>query len=105
MSNELIYATIRNTVTSFLPDARILLFGSRARGNQDLYSDYDLLIITSRTLTPNEKVAWSTRLNKALVKAVNAPFDLLINSKEEVEQKRELPGHIIRSILREGVSL
>jgi len=105
MNNELIYATIRDTVKYYLPDARILLFGSRARGNQDLRSDYDLLIITSKTLSSSEKVSWSTRLNKALVKAVNAPFDLLINSEEEVNQKRHLPGHIIRSIVREGISL
>lgn len=30
------------------PDVRFLLFGSRARGEEEEYSDYDLLIITGQ---------------------------------------------------------
>jgi hypothetical protein len=33
------------------------------------------------------------------------PVDLLINSEEEVREKLELPGHIIRSAMREGIIL
>jgi hypothetical protein len=39
------------------------------------------------------------------VKAIKAPIDLSLNSEEEISQKRELPGHIIRTVLREGVTL
>jgi predicted nucleotidyltransferase len=112
MNNELIYSVIRNTVKSHLPDARILLFGSRARGDHDTYGDFDLLIITPETFTPKEKVLWSTRLDKALVKAIKAlvkaikaPVDLLLNSEEEVRQKLGLPGRVIRTIVREGLAL
>ncbi len=66
MSNILIYDTIRDTVQSYLPGARVMLFGSRARGNADRQSDYDLLIITPRTFTPQEKIIWSTRLDKLI---------------------------------------
>jgi predicted nucleotidyltransferase len=82
-----------------------MLFGSRARGDHDHLSDYDLLIITRETFTPEEKILWSTRLNVAIVEAMHLPVDLLINSEEEVKQKLELPGHIIGSIMREGVVL
>lgn len=81
------------------------MFGSRARGDQDRFSDYDLLIITTSTLTPREKVYWSTRLDRAIVEAIKAPVDLLLNSEDEVRQKQELPGHIIRSAVREGIAL
>ena len=53
-----------------LPGARILLFGSRARGDDDRYSDYDLLIITPKTFTPLEKIKWSTDLDKAIVNTI-----------------------------------
>jgi len=88
-----------------LPGSRVLLFGSRARGDHDCFSDYDLLVITPQTITPKEKIYWSTRLDRAIVENVNIPIDLLLNSEEEVRQKQELPGHIIRSVMREGIVL
>ena len=105
MNSLPIYDMIRRTVQTVLPGSRILLFGSRARGDQDGHSDYDLLIITSETFTPQEKIQWSSRLDHAIVKAIQIPVDLLLNSEEEVRQKQELPGHIIRSAIREGITL
>jgi predicted nucleotidyltransferase len=105
MSNSAIYSTIKKTVQACLPGARVLLFGSHARGDQDRHSDYDLLIITPDTFTPQEKIHWSSRLDRAIVEAIRAPVDLLLNSDEEVRQKQELPGHIIRSAIREGIAL
>lgn len=105
MKSAIIYNTIKQTVQSCLPGSRVLLFGSRARGEQDLNSDYDLLVITPTTFTPLEKIQWSTRLDQAIVKAICAPVDLLLNSEEEIRQKKELPGHIIRSVMREGLAL
>ena len=96
---------IRQTVQTYLPGSRILLFGSRARGDQNNYSDYDLLIITSETLSAQEKIQCSTKIDHAIVKAIRIPVDILLNSQEEIEQKVKLPGHIIRSALKEGVTL
>lgn len=88
-----------------LPGSRVLLFGSRARGEQDKHGDYDLLIVIPTTLSPKEKIEWSTRLDHAIVKAIRAPVDLLLNSEEETRLKQQLPGHIIRSIMKEGMAL
>ncbi len=105
MESAVIYDTIRNAVQTCLPGSRILLFGSRARGDHDHYSDYDLLIITPVTFTSLEKIYWSTRLDRAIIDAIRVPVDLLLNSEEEIRQKQELPGHIIGSAIREGVAL
>jgi predicted nucleotidyltransferase len=105
MNNAVVNNTIRKTVQACLPGSRILLFGSRARGDQDIHSDYDLLIITPETFTPQEKIHWSSILDRAIVDAIRAPVDILLNSEEEIRQKQELPGHIIRSAIREGVAL
>lgn len=88
-----------------MPGSRVLLFGSRARGEQDIHSDYDLLVVTPTTLSPQEKIEWSTRLDRAIVKAIRVPVDLLLNSEEEILQKQQLPGHIIRSVMKEGMAL
>jgi len=74
-------------------------------GEQDIRSDYDLLIVTPSTFTAQEKIEWSSRIDRAIVNAIRAPVDLLLNSEEEIRQKQQLPGHIIRSVMREGVAL
>ena len=96
---------IRTVVQHCLPGSRVVLFGSRARGDLESNSDYDLLIITPKTFTPQEKIYWSNLLNRAIINAIRVPVDLLLNSEEEVLQKQQLPGHIIRSAIREGVTL
>jgi len=105
MDQVTMYNAIRQAVEGCLPGCRILLFGSRAVGNYDHFSDYDLLVITPETFTPEDKILWSTRLDRAIVEAIHIPVDLLLNSEEEVRMKQELPGHIIRSAMREGISL
>lgn len=105
MNSALIYKTIKETVQSCLPGSRVLLFGSRARGEQDIHSDYDLLIVTPTTLSSQEKIEWSTRIDRAIVKAIHAPVDLLLNSEDEIVLKQQLPGHIIRSVMKEGMAL
>jgi predicted nucleotidyltransferase len=105
MNDAAVYKAIRQTVQANLPGSRILLFGSRARGDGDSKSDYDLLIITPLTFTAKEKIDLSTLLDHALVSTVNIPVDLLINSEEEVQQKQGLPGHIVRSAIKEGFFL
>lgn len=105
MDSQAIYKAIRETVLANLPGARVLLFGSRARGDHDRLSDYDLLVITPQTITPKEKIRWNTRLNHAIVDTLRIPVDILINSEEEISEKQQLPGHIVRTAIREGLCL
>lgn len=46
---------IKNAVTELDPDARIILFGSRARGDSGKESDWDLLILTRIPATEENK--------------------------------------------------
>jgi len=105
MDSQAIYNAIRETVQSNIPGSRVLLFGSRARGDGDRFSDYDLLVITPQTFTPKEKIRWNTHLNHAIVDTLRIPVDILINSEEEISEKQQLPGHIVRTAIREGLCL
>ena len=50
-------------------------------------------------------MAWMSILSKALVKTIHAPCDILVNSEKDVEIKKQLPGHVIKWALKEGVWL
>ncbi len=88
----------------YLPDAEVFLFGSRARKNASADSDYDILLITSIELLPKDKLPIRTKIRKSLL-TIGIRSDILIQSKTEVEIKKNLPGHIVRKILREAILL
>jgi uncharacterized protein len=95
---------IKNTSHEYLPDAEVLLFGSRARKNASSESDYDILLITNSELLPKDKLPIRTKIRKSLLE-IGIRSDILIQSKSEVEKKKNLPGHIVRKILREAILL
>jgi predicted nucleotidyltransferase len=100
-----ISGTIKNTVHSLLPGSRIIIFGSRARGDFNKHSDYDVLVITKKTFPKKEKIDLITRIDVSLVKALRAPVDVLLDSEAETKEKSMLPGHIIKWAIREGIEI
>ena len=103
-TNDEIIEIIKKTSLDYLPDAEVLLFGSHARENASLESDYDILLITDVDLLPKEKLPIRTSIRKSLL-SFGIRSDILIQSKSEVEKKKNLPGHIIRKIIRESIML
>jgi predicted nucleotidyltransferase len=105
MNSQKILNAIKSTVNSILPDSKVLLFGSRARGEADDESDYDLLVVTPDTYAPRVKMNWESKIRKALVNSLNVPFDVILQSQNEVDEKRNLTGHIVRYAMKEAVEL
>jgi predicted nucleotidyltransferase len=81
---------------------RIILFGSRARGEATTLSDYDLLIITEKTFPIGEKMSIAKAVRKALSELL-VPSDVIINSEEEVEITKDRIGCITRYAIKEGI--
>ena len=97
--------TIKSTVQAFLPDAQVLLFGSRARENDTKYSDYNILVITQQAYAPREKINWESKISKALVNLLRAPFDLILQSDEEINLRKNSKGHIVYYAMKDAVKL
>jgi predicted nucleotidyltransferase len=95
---------IRNSVVSLFPDCRVLLFGSRARKDNSAESDFDFLVITKNTIDIHKKRFYKSLLRKELAK-YKIPADILIQSEEEVQLKKEITGHILRQVIKEGIAL
>ena len=105
MDNNEIYHTIKTTVLSYLPDAHVLLFGSRARGDINRHSDYDILVITKQTVPPKEKMDIESKISKRLVYTLQAPFDVILHSEKDVELKKHAKGFVIYHALKDAIEL
>ena len=98
------FAAIGEVARSVIPGARVLLFGSHARGEADPESDYDIIVITERPVDIRSKFALRTHIRKQLLER-GIRCDVLVQSEQEIQTKRELPGHVVRNALRDGVYL
>ena len=85
---------VRRTIN---PD-RLILFGSRARGDSDLSSDYDLLIIAPSGLPRHRRTAAVYRL----LAGMGVPKEIVWWTPEEVAEWRDVRSHFINTALREG---
>jgi predicted nucleotidyltransferase len=103
MENNEIYSKIRTIVHSYLPDASVLLYGSRAKNTMNENSDYDLLIVVNNELTLNEKMQLESKIDKALVWSLDVPFDVILKDIREIERFKSVKGHIIYYALKEAI--
>jgi predicted nucleotidyltransferase len=95
---------IRDSINEFLPDSWVLLFGSRARHDNTPESDFDLMIITRDTYENKQLRLYKSLIRKKLAQN-KIPADIMIQSQAEVNLKKEITGHIIKQILKEGIPL
>ncbi|MBI4330535.1 MAG: nucleotidyltransferase domain-containing protein [Chloroflexi bacterium] len=81
---------------------RIILFGSRATGQNTEHSDYDLLVVTRRTMPVQTRIGLSTKIRKELARSL-IDADVFIRSGEEVEEHKDEVGTLAREALKEGL--
>jgi predicted nucleotidyltransferase len=82
---------------------RIILFGSRARGDARPDSDYDLLVVL-RDLDPSRRQAMLVGLYEAFC-GVGVTVEPHIMGDEEFEETRDVIGGLAYPAAKEGVVL
>ena len=80
---------------------RIILFGSRARGQEGPRSDFDVLVIQD-SKEPRYKRAGL--IYRALA-AFPAEVDVVVHTPSEVEEWRGVPEAFVTTAVREGKTL
>jgi predicted nucleotidyltransferase len=88
---------VRRLVEAIDPD-RIILFGSRARGDARPDSDVDLLVIKDSTEPPHRR---SIPAYRALGR-IPAPTDILWRTPQEVEDWAGVRSYVTTRAIREG---
>ena len=77
---------------------RIILFGSKARGDVGPDSDLDLLVIKDEVDSTRAEAA---RIYQTLAD-LSVPIDVVVVRKAYVERYSDLVGTVVRQALREG---
>jgi len=93
---------IKATVNELILNPEIILFGSRARGSENPGSDYDLLIIIEEPIDVSVRLHYQAILRKRLAEK-DILSDVIVQSRNEMEVKKNLPGHIVQSAMMEGI--
>lgn len=88
---------VRRIVERFDPD-KIVLFGSRARGDAGPESDVDLLVVMPVEGSRRAKAA-EIRLTLC---GLGVPIDVIVVEPGDVERARATLGGVTRAALREG---
>jgi predicted nucleotidyltransferase len=88
---------IKTIVEQFHP-IKIILFGSWARGSVGPDSDVDLLVVMD---VEGSKRRQAVEIDLALSDRT-FPLDLIVVTPEEFEKYRDVIGHILYPVVREG---
>ncbi len=88
---------VKRIVKRFHPES-VILFGSRALGRSGVDSDVDLLVVME---IEGSKRAKQIEVGVAL-HDIRVPKDVIVVRPEEIERRRNIPGTLIRTALREG---
>jgi predicted nucleotidyltransferase len=95
---EVIEAAGRMLAAVAADPVKIVLFGSRARGDAVQDSDFDFLVIER---DPPDRHAEMVRLGRAL-RPLGMPFDIIVVSERYVEDWGDVQGTVVHAALTEG---
>jgi predicted nucleotidyltransferase len=98
MTEEALIEEAGRRLSAAAPDADVILFGSRARGESRPGSDLDLLVIEPEFNRRGEEYG---RLRKEL-RGLDVAIDLVIYRKDEAEKWSNVPGSFLHRALGEG---
>jgi uncharacterized protein len=99
--DEAVIAEVGRRLLVAAPDARVILFGSHARGQAGRQSDLDLLVVEP---TVEDPIKESVRLRRTL-RGLGLFADVIVVSEDEAERWGQTHGSVIHAALSEGRAL
>ena len=93
-----IIANVTGVLVQAAHPKRIILFGSQARGEAAIDSDFDIMVVEEE---PPNRFAEIVRLNR-LLRSFDIAIDLLVVSDENFQYWRDTPGNVYYEAANEG---
>ena len=103
MEQEKIISKVKSAIKLIDPQAKVILFGSYARGDETKDSDLDLLIIAPTREGFFQRMAHVRKLIRNLRKGL--PFAPIILNKKELVKRINIGDQFIKEILETGIRL
>jgi predicted nucleotidyltransferase len=95
---------VKKRILQYDPEAKVILFGSRARGDAEPDSDWDLLVLTKK----NDTESLNRALLSDLLHQVEMPNDwiisLMVRNEKDWKENYSVTS-LIDTIQREGIEL
>ncbi|KUK30282.1 MAG: DNA polymerase beta domain protein region [Methanosarcinales archeaon 56_1174] len=84
----------------------IIIFGSRARGDFNADSDYDILIILNEDLSIEDRRRLTVKISAELHKEMKfTAFDIIVKSLKKFEEEKDVVNTISNEAFLEGVKI
>lgn len=77
------------------------IFGSRARGDFKPDSDWDFLVVIDKEINRDTKWDIILKIKRKLAK-LKIPNDIIINTKRQIQERKNNVGYITYYALKEG---
>ena len=101
--NRLIFKEIQELKRKIIPNEKVILFGSQARGDARADSDWDLLVIVNSGSTNlDDEIKYSYPFSK-LGWNYNIDMNVLLYAKNDWEKRNATPFY--KNILKEGIEI
>lgn len=98
MIDEALIGEVGRRLSAAAPGARVILFGSYAKGSVGPHSDLDLLVVEPSVQSPDEE---SVRLRREL-SDILVPMDIVVVSEDYAGQWRGVQGSLVNAALTDG---
>ena len=95
---------IKNKIYKYFPQCEIILFGSRATGNFNENSDYDILIIINKNLHIKKRRKFAHLIRKELAK-FKLPVDIIIKNVKQIKKYNQNSGYIVDEAIINGIRI
>jgi predicted nucleotidyltransferase len=96
--DESLIAEAGRRLASAAPGARVILFGSHARGEADPHSDVDFLVIEPHV---EDEAGESVRLLREL-RSLRIPADVVVVNRSYAEDWADVRGSVVHAALSQG---
>lgn len=100
ISEQALQEVVKRIVAAAQP-SRVILFGSQGRGDANVGSDLDLMVIKPEV---RDHYAEMIRLHK-VVGDIELGVDMLVYSEAEYQRRSQVPGTLLYWARKEGKSL